>query len=159
MARPATADPRPVLFGVSVCIFRADTVLMIARAKAPGIGKWAPVGGGIEAGETAAAAALREVAEETAVEIDLIGRVGIRDIVPGDPTSPWSAIRLEVFAARWRAGEPVAGSDAGDARFVGLADLADLDLMPGVEPWIRAARRLFDGADRDGSAIDPTTER
>jgi 8-oxo-dGTP diphosphatase len=53
--------PKRLLLGVSICIFRADEVLLIERGKAPGIGRWAPVGGGIEPGETAEAAALREV--------------------------------------------------------------------------------------------------
>jgi len=145
-----TADRAPaadaVLHGVSVCVFRRDEVLMIERAKPPGIGLWAPVGGGIEPGETAEAAALREVAEETAVEIRLLGRVGTREIVPpAEMGSPWALIRLEVFAAQWLSGEPVAGSDAGDARFVALAAVEALPLIGGVLPWIGAARRLFDG--------------
>jgi 8-oxo-dGTP diphosphatase len=131
---------------VSVCIFRADEVLLIERGKAPGIGRWAPVGGGIEPGETAEAAALREVAEEVAVTIRLIGRVGTREIRPDPvPTEGPRRILLEVFAADWVAGEPTAGSDAAAARFVAVDRLSDLPLMPGVEPWIRAARRLRDG--------------
>lgn len=141
--------PEAVLHGVSVCIFRGHEVLLVRRAKAPGIGRWAPVGGGIEPGETAEAAAAREVAEETAVTMRLIGRVGVREIVP-DPEarSPWAVIRLEVFAAEWLACEPIAGSDAAEARFVAVEAVESFDLMPGVAPWIAAARRLFDGQER-----------
>ena len=139
-------EPSTTFFGVSVCVFRAGTVLMVERGKAPGIGRWAPVGGGIEAGESAEAAALREVAEETAVEIRLIGRVGTREIVPQEAIAGAPRrILLEVFAAHWVAGEPVAGSDARAARFVPLERLDELPTMPGVTPWILAARRLFDG--------------
>lgn len=149
MANPPSDDRDGVLHGVSVCVFRDDRVLMIRRGKAPGIGLWAPVGGGIEPGETAEAAALREVDEETSVAIRLIGRVGTREIVPpADAASPWRLIRLEVFAATWVAGAPVAGSDAADARFVDASGLDGLELMPGVRPWIDAARRLFDGQSR-----------
>ncbi len=149
MRDPPESPGDGVFPGVSVCVFRDDDVLLVERGKAPGIGRWAPVGGAIETGETAEAAALREVAEETAVEIRLVGRVGTREIVaPAEGTSAARIIRLEVFAARWIAGEPVAGDDAAAARFVGLAAIEDLPLMPGVAPWIRAARRLFDGASR-----------
>lgn len=142
-------EPADVLFGVSVCVFIGGEVLLVQRAKAPGIGRWAPPGGGIEAGETAQDAALREVLEETAVEIELIGRVGRREIVPpAEAESRYARILLEVFAARWVSGEPVAGSDAGDARFVAMEAIEDLPLMPGVVPWIVAARRLFDGQER-----------
>jgi ADP-ribose pyrophosphatase YjhB (NUDIX family) len=111
--------------------------------------RWAPVGGGIEAGETAEEAAVREVAEETAVEMRLVGPVGTREFAP-DPAaaSPWASIRLEVFAAEWLAGEPIAGSDAAEARFVAVAAVESFDLMPGVAPWIAAAWRLFDGQER-----------
>mgnify|MGYP001767937013 CR=1 FL=1 len=136
-----------ILLGVSVCIFRADAVLMVERGKPPGIGRWAPVGGGIEPGETAEEAALREVTEETAVTIRLIGRVGRREIVPDPvPADGPRRIVLDVFAALWVAGEPVAGSDARAARFVALDRLHTLPTMPGVVPWIDAARRLVDGA-------------
>ena len=83
------------------------------------------------------------------MEIALLGRGGTREIVPEAPHPDGPRrILLEVFAARWVAGEPVAGSDARAARFVGLADLDTLETMPGVVPWILAARRLFDGAKR-----------
>ncbi|MDK9695657.1 MAG: NUDIX domain-containing protein [Siculibacillus sp.] len=148
MANEPGAPAERTLLGVSICVFRDDEVLMIERGKAPGIGLWAPVGGGIEPGEAAEAAALREVAEETAVACELVGRVGTREIVPENPPpgSP-TRIRLEVFAARWTAGEPIAGSDARAARFVPIGDVGLLATMPGVVPWIEAARRLFDGAE------------
>lgn len=148
---PIEREPDPArdgdFLGVSICIFRGDEVLLVQRSKAPGEGSWAPVGGGIEPGETAEVAALREVAEETGVEIRLVGRVGRREIVTGefDPARP-RRILLDVFAARWIDREPVAGDDAADARFVDLDRFGDLPLLTGVEGWIRAAKRLFDGA-------------
>ena len=57
---------------------------------------------------------------------------------------------LAVFAARWVEGEPVAGDDAADARFVPLDALDGLDLMPGVLPWIHRAFARLDDARADG---------
>lgn len=129
--------------GVSICLFRDETVLLVKRGKAPGLGRWAPVGGHVEAGETAEAAARRELREETGLDGRLIGRCGEREIHHPDGSGP--AMVLTVFAAAWIDGEPVAGDDAADARFVALDALDGIDLMPGVAPWIRAARALLDG--------------
>ena len=60
------------------------------------------------------------------------------------------AMVLAVFAARWVEGEPVAGDDAADARFVPLDALDGLDLMPGVLPWIHRAFARLDDARADG---------
>ncbi|TBW34426.1 NUDIX domain-containing protein [Siculibacillus lacustris] len=138
--------------GVSVCVFRGDRVLMIRRGKAPGIGLWAPVGGGIEAGESARDAALRETLEETGVTARIVGVSGRRLILRRDDDG-LLGVDLIVHAAAWVAGEPVAGDDAAEARFVTDADLSRLDLMPGVLPFIRVARRLHDGQGPVGSVM------
>jgi 8-oxo-dGTP diphosphatase len=149
---PGDLDPR---HGVSICVFAGSRVLMVQRGKAPGIGLWAPVGGGIEPGESAEAAALRETMEETGVVCRLLGVVGRRLIVPvataGIVPRP---IDLTVFAALHLAGEPVAGDDAAAARFVDRAELMRLPLVAGVLPFIAAARLLHAGLGGAISAMD-----
>ena len=107
---------------VGVVCLRGDQVLLIKRGTAPRLGQWSLPGGRIELGETAAAAALRELAEETGVEARLLGLI---DVVDGVFTSRESGeitrhyVMID-YAARWISGEPVAGDDAADARFVSL---------------------------------------
>lgn len=107
---------------VGVICLRGDQVLLIKRGTAPRLGQWSLPGGRIELGETAAAAALRELAEETGVEARLLGLI---DVVDGVFTSRESGevtrhyVMID-YAARWISGEPVAGDDAADARFVSL---------------------------------------
>src|SRR5215470_13732542 len=67
-ACPDVAWPR---CGASAAVFRGEAVLLIVRAKGALKGLWSLPGGHIEPGETARAAALREVREETAVEADI----------------------------------------------------------------------------------------
>ena len=71
--------------GASAAIFRDDAVLLIERAKGALKGRWSLPGGHIEPGETAKAAAVREVREETGVEADICGLVDIHDVILRGP--------------------------------------------------------------------------
>lgn len=136
--------------GVSICVFRGDEVVLVQRGKEPGYGRWALIGGHVEAGETDVEAARRETLEETGLSVDLVGVVGEREIFDGEGRL---AITLTVFAARWIGEEPVAGDDAMAARFVALGAIEGYDLMAGVRPWIERARALVACAtDADGFA-------
>lgn len=104
---------------VGVVCLRGDEVLLIRRGKPPRQGEWSLPGGRIEAGERAVDAALRELREETGVEAELIGLV---DVVDGVFPEAGRHYVLIDYAARWLSGEPVAGDDAAEARFVTLAE-------------------------------------
>ncbi|MEL6622506.1 MAG: NUDIX hydrolase [Pseudomonadota bacterium] len=133
--------PRPA---ASIAVFRDDSILLGRRGKPPLVGAWSLPGGKIEPGETAADAALRELDEETGVRADLLGVVGIRDVIIRSETGKLTAhYVIAVHAARWRAGEPVAASDITEARFVPLTDLDAHDLTDGAKALIADARRRF----------------
>ena len=63
---------RPIA-AVGIVVLKGDAVLMIRRGKPPRDGQWSIPGGKQKLGETWRAAARREVAEETGVEIEVIG--------------------------------------------------------------------------------------
>jgi 8-oxo-dGTP diphosphatase len=113
MTRPL---PAPVPCVGVVCL-RGDEVLLIRRGRPPRLGEWSLPGGRIEPGERAVDAALRELGEETAVEAEI---TGLLDVVDGIFPEAGRHYVLIDYAARWRSGEPVAGDDALEARFVAL---------------------------------------
>ena len=127
----------------SAAVFRGEQVLLIERGKGTLQGFWSLPGGHIEAGETARAAALREVREETGVAAELAGLVDIHEVIrhrPGDTLA--AHYLITVFWGRWLAGEPQAGSDAAVARFVPLADLQSYRLTDGAVEFIQRAAQL-----------------
>ena len=110
---------------VGVICLRGDQVLLIKRGTPPRLGQWSLPGGRMELGETTIAAALRELKEETGVEAQILGLVDVIDGVfparPGPDGKSGEITRHYVlidYAARWISGEPVAGDDAAEARFV-----------------------------------------
>lgn len=124
----------------SAAIFRNREVLLVERAKGASAGLWSLPGGHIEPGETAAAAALRELAEETGVAAELLGLADVRDVIRRDKSGSVVAhYVIAVYYGIWREGEPVAGSDSRAARFVPLAELERYPLTEGVVRVITAA--------------------
>ncbi|MBT9445178.1 MAG: NUDIX hydrolase [Hyphomonadaceae bacterium] len=135
---------RPIPAVGIVCL-RGAEVLLIRRGNPPRQGEWSLPGGRLEWGETAADAALRELAEETGVQARLLGLI---DVVDGlfrsrDTHVLWAHYVLIDFAARWTGGEPVPGDDAAEAMFAPVAALAQFGLWTETERIILAAVDRF----------------
>ena len=114
--------PAPVP-AVGVVCLRGDSVLLIRRGTPPRQGEWSLPGGRIEPGERAMEAALRELREETGVAAEITGLI---DVVDGLFPEAGRHYVLIDYAARWLSGEPVAGDDAAEARFVALDEVESL---------------------------------
>jgi ADP-ribose pyrophosphatase YjhB (NUDIX family) len=81
-------------------IFELDGgVVLIQRSIDPGYGKWTFPGGFVERGEVAEAAAMREVLEESGIEIEVTGIVGLYTYSDQIPA-------IAVFSGRVTGGEP-----------------------------------------------------
>ena len=81
-------------------IFELDGgVVLIQRSIEPGYGKWTFPGGFVERGEVAEAAAVREVLEESGIEIEVTGIVGLYTYSGQIPA-------IAVFSGRVTGGEP-----------------------------------------------------
>ncbi|MDQ4025950.1 MAG: NUDIX hydrolase [Actinomycetota bacterium] len=100
-------------------------LLMVQRGKEPGAGLWSLPGGRVEHGEYLAEALRREVAEETGLAIEVRDLVGILEVL-GDP----HYVILDYFAEVAGDGDPVAGDDVSDARWVPLDEVTQLQCTP-----------------------------
>jgi len=124
-AAPRRHRPRSPVAAVSALILDGDKILLIRRAAAPAIGKWAAPGGAVELGETAEQAVKREALEETGLEIQVGKIAGLSDIIVTDEAD--GRIRYHYFLVSFLAtavgGQLAASSDAAEARWVPLAEV------------------------------------
>lgn len=76
--------PNAPILGVGAIIFHDDKALLVKRGKEPGYGKWTLPGGAIELGETLKEGLLREIKEETGLEVEIGGIVEVLDWISRD---------------------------------------------------------------------------
>ena len=129
MKGAASGQPDRPAIGVGVVVWKDGKVLLIRRGKSPMRGRWSLPGGRQELGETVREAAVREVREETGVEIRLGALLDVVDTIRRDDSG---AVTLQYtlvdFDADWIAGAPQAASDAECAEWADPDDLAPYGL-------------------------------
>ena len=118
---------RPVAAAVAVLV-RDDRILLVQRRNPPDATLWGCPGGKIEAGETIAAAAMRELFEETGVVAEAVRLLTPFDLLYRQADGPLLGhyVLLPVLCA-FRSGIPSAATDARDAAWF---DLGTVDLEP-----------------------------
>ena len=120
---------RSVIPCVGAIVFdRQGRLLMIQRGHDPGAGLWSIPGGRIEPGETDEQALVRELLEETNLQV-MVGRLVGRVRREG-PSG--TVIDIRDYAATVAAGTLCAGDDAADARWVTAAELGRLEVTEGL---------------------------
>lgn len=149
---PEPGPQRPSATVGVVCL-RGDQVLLIKRGNPPRQGQWSLPGGRLEWGETLKAGALRELAEETGVTAQILGLIDVVDGLftsrtTGETTRHYVMID---YAARWLAGEAVAGDDAAEARFFSLEEALALVEWEETRRVIREAVQRFGQGDPVGA--------
>lgn len=120
---------------VGAVVVHDGRLLLVQRRNDPEAGRWSVPGGRVRGGEPLWEAVVREVREETGLEVAVdrflgwVERIGsAHHFVILD----FAATALEGHAGT----RPVAGDDATDARWVALEDVAEHDLVEGLAEFL-----------------------
>jgi ADP-ribose pyrophosphatase YjhB (NUDIX family) len=142
--------PDRPLVGIGVVVLRPGAdgvlreVLLIRRGRPPAEGAWSLPGGAQKIGETAEAAARRELGEETGLAVGALRLAGHVDSIHHDEAG---RIRFHYtildFCARWAGGEPRAGGDAIETCWADLEKLEACDLWPEARRIITCSTRIL----------------
>ena len=114
---------------VGAIVFKDKQVLLVRRGKPPARDLWAIPGGSVEIGETLRRAAEREIFEETGITIQALEPVFTFDYIERDEfgCARFHYVIVDLTADYVR-GEPRAGDDAADARWVSSQEMATLKI-------------------------------
>jgi ADP-ribose pyrophosphatase YjhB (NUDIX family) len=134
-----TYPTRPYL-AVSAAIFRDGRVLIVRRGRPPAHGLYTLPGGGVECGETLEEAVIREVREETGLEIAPLALIGFREAIGRDAAGKIERhFVILPFAARWIAGEIALNEELAEAQWRRPDELAGLKTTDGLAEIVAAA--------------------
>jgi len=150
---------RPIV-GVGAVVVDDGRVLLVRRGHEPLKGQWSIPGGAVEVGETLEAAVVREVREETGLDVEVGALVDVLDrIRPAPDGRTLYHYVLIDFVCRRTAGTLCCGSDATEAAWVSVADLPDYHLAAATFAMIhKALDRLAAGPWRPRDVPEPDVD-
>ena len=123
---------RPIV-GIAGLVLHAGSVLLIRRGRPPLEGAWSLPGGALQTGERITEGIVREVFEETAMQVVPVRQIATLDRILHDDLG---RVQFHYVLIDWLChlapGQitPIAGSDALDAAWVACAELSR---MPGLD--------------------------
>jgi mutator protein MutT len=113
---------------VGAILTDGEQILLIRRGHEPEAGRWSIPGGRVEPGETDQQALVREVREETGLEVTAGPLVGaVHRAAPGG-----RVLVIRDYMASITGGTLAAGDDADDARWFSVHELHSLPLSTGL---------------------------
>lgn len=115
--------------GVGVAVIDSGRVLVVRKDRGPWADHWAVPGGRVEMGERMADAAIREVKEETGLDIRLGPMIWTGEVIDSADPPEWHYVLVD-YVGFVLGGVLAAADDAAEARWVTLDEARSLVLIP-----------------------------
>jgi 8-oxo-dGTP diphosphatase len=147
MASSREYPERPVV-GIGGVVIDQSRTLLIRRGSEPLLGEWSIPGGTLELGESLQEGVVRELLEETGIEVRVLDLIEVFDrIFPEEGATGAEAKRkprfhfvIADYLCERLGGEPRAGSDVTDVAFAREEELARFHL---TETATRVLKKAF----------------
>lgn len=138
-ARLYPAHPR---IGVGAVVFDAlQRVLLVRRGNPPGEGQWGLPGGLLLLGESLQEGLRREVAEECAIDIEIVDLISLYESVVRDNEDRIAYHYVVAdYLCHWQHGSITPGDDAQAVAWVTPENMEKYELMSAATEMIAAAR-------------------
>jgi mutator protein MutT len=126
--------PEAPIVGVGAVVIEGDKVLLVRRGQQPLKGEWSLPGGALELGETLEQGVIREVREETGLDVVPVAMLEVFDRITRDELSHQVRYHyvLVDYVCRLVGGVLSGASDAEEARW---ATRIELHTVYGVRPF------------------------
>jgi mutator protein MutT len=141
----STEYPKKPVVGVGAIILDGDKILLEKRKNDPSKGKWTVPGGLVELGETVEQAVIREVNEETRLEVYDPRLVDVVNYISLDEKGAVEYHFVIVdYLVTVRGGKPKADSDAADLKWVPFNEVEEYDLTESFRRFFQRNRQKLE---------------
>jgi 8-oxo-dGTP diphosphatase len=139
--------PKKPVVGVGAIILDGDQILLEKRKNSPGKGKWSVPGGLVDLGENVEDAVVREVKEETGLEVYEPRLVDVVDYISlGERGGVMYHYVIIDYLVTSKGGKPKAASDAADLKWVPFNEVDEYDLTTSFRLFFQRNRQKLENA-------------
>ena len=137
--------PNQPIVGVGAVIICNGKILLEKRKNEPGKGKWSVPGGLVELGESVEQTVMREVEEETGLEVEKPEHIDVVDNIIRDESGrvKYHFVIIDYFM-RLKGGTLKAASDAEELKWVSLSDVEKCDLTKTFRAFFQRNRQKLE---------------
>jgi 8-oxo-dGTP diphosphatase len=137
--------PDQPLVGVGAVVISEGKILLEKRKNEPGKGKWSIPGGLVDLGESPEQAVIREVKEETCLEVDAPRHIDVVSDVSLDENGKikYHFVIID-YLVTLRRGEVKAASDADALKWVPFSEVEAFDLTRSFRAFFRRNRQSLE---------------
>ena len=139
--------PKKPIVGVGAILIEGDRILLEKRKNSPSKGKWSVPGGLVDLGETVEEAVIREVKEETGLDVydprlvDVVSYISFGE----KGGVMYHYVIIDYFLTS-KGGKLKAASDAADLKWVSFYEVEEYDLTESFRRFFQRNRQKLENA-------------